>query len=435
MKNIEKEIESEVLNQIDFDLLVDDGFHRLSHLDNTIVFAYLHALPSVISLLENVIKTGINPSNIYIHPKSYSLIDTTCSSLESMGIHIIGKSFDFLPGDYDGPAVDAVRKSCDLVEQVCAKALARGKKVRLILADDGGVLTEWWHRKFSHIRDLEVVSVQQTASGIGRNPAVSKIPKVNVAHSAAKRWFESKVIAGAITRRIRTLGAIRPNDQIGIVGYGPIGSAIGSYYLEQGHPVFVNDQKDTSALGPNYEKNKRSKSSILRNCDVIFGCTGRDWFSDKYLSIFDKSNIDQTYISCSSRDVEFKHLMEKRSKKRESSSLFRSVYLESSATKRVLNSGFPINFDRKREWEEIQDIVLTRSLVLIGILQAMCLPIGQIYNFPVMLSPSAQMHMVRVWLKENDYQDLLLDKFGLEPELVSNVDWWNQESGGEPANL
>ena len=60
--------------------------------------------------------------------------------------------------------------------------------------------------------------------------------------------------------------------------------------------------------------------------------------------------------------------------------------------------GYPINFDREREWDLFEEIVLTRRLVLEGLIQAK----GMIGQRPVgvMLDPAVQFRVVNEWLEQ-----------------------------------
>jgi 2-polyprenyl-3-methyl-5-hydroxy-6-metoxy-1,4-benzoquinol methylase len=64
----------------------------------------------------------------------------------------------------------------------------------------------------------------------------------------------------------------------------------------------------------------------------------------------------------------------------------------------VLNGGFPVNFDREREWERFEEIMLTRKLILEGLFQAK----GLSGTSPraVMMNPAVQLRIVEEWLNQ-----------------------------------
>ena len=72
-------------------------------------------------------------------------------------------------------------------------------------------------------------------------------------------------------------------------------------------------------------------------------------------------------VSASSRDVEFHTLLKTPcAKRRDAGFGIVDVTAPGGAIQRVLNGGYPVNFDRRREWESAREMVLTRLLLFAG---------------------------------------------------------------------
>ncbi len=159
---------------------------------------------------------------------------------------------------------------------------------------------------------------------------------------------------------------------------------------------------------------------MLREAEVIFGCTGSNSLRVDQLSQV-RSRKPIHFISCSSRDVEFKDLLQLG---KQSGSPFDrvTVQLPSGQTHYVENGGFPINFDRVEEQEGPDEIALTRALVFTGVLQAIYLKKARSYKDALMLSPRAQQYIVEAWMNLTGSEP---EQFGrrlrrsFEPELVA----------------
>jgi release factor glutamine methyltransferase len=143
-----------------------------------------------------------------------------------------------------------------------------------------------------------------------------------------------------------------------------------------------------------------SKEELLLHSQLILGCCGAN-----SLSVSDLSKISGTkvFVSCSSSNVEFRSLLNHLILPDPPFGTARGRVGRADCY--VLNGGFPINFDRKREWEHFDEIVLTRKLMLEGILQSRELlgskPCG------VMLDPARQLKVVVDWFERVSDPNLL----------------------------
>jgi hypothetical protein len=128
---------------------------------------------------------------------------------------------------------------------------------------------------------------------------------------------------------------------------------------------------------------------FVDRASVIIGCVGENWLKAGQLPTLRKR--DHTLVSCSSRAVEFESLL-----KNEETDRHEEFYAtvrcrsEGGITQVILNRGFPINFDRKTEWERPEDIALARAIIFAAVPQAVTLPRGTGEATGVRLDPQCQ---------------------------------------------
>ncbi len=364
----------DVMLGADFELLEQDGYRRQVRGEDAVILAHLHCLPSILPLIWILQREDLSipGKQIIVIAKPYSTIQGALISLRQLGVVVLAHAAKFHVGQYDQAASGHLVEGCERAKAVCNDVKKRGGKPRLILVDDGGMLTEtWWtHHKTENI---DAVSVQQTASGIRRDPDPGKIVKIDVARSAAKKHFESKIVAAGVLKKVRELDVLTKTSSVGVAGVGAVGGALASDLLKQGYSVNLFDHK-SSYQSPGNTEIFCKIGDFLNHCQVIFGCTGRNFMKPASLR---RINLRHgiTFVSCSSRDIEFQYLLQLGKLK----TTFPEGYFgrlelsfESGQYHVVENSGFPINFDRTKEQEAVHEIILTRALVLTGIFQALC---------------------------------------------------------------
>lgn len=159
--------------------------------------------------------------------------------------------------------------------------------------------------------------------------------------------------------------------------------------LERGHKV---NGFEINAFPPDLQHISVSQADLLANSDLILGCSGRDVFIDSDVRFSGRSKI---FASCSSRDVEFRTLLNVLPVGRAYETA--SGFVNDSHCV-VLNGGFPINFDRKQEWERPEEIALTRSLIGEAVVQA-----ADLIGAPalgIMQDPVVQASVVRAWITQ-----------------------------------
>jgi hypothetical protein len=407
-----------MLGHIGPKLLAVDGFSEMVPPSRVLIFAHIHCLPSYAKLLGYMIDgIGFKPSNIVVIPKAYSTVPETLHELKAMGIRIEKTGGIIRVGHYNKYAAPALKSACEYAAELIA---GRRDIERAILIDDGGSLTEFWHKHNIH-QKITTISVQQTTSGMHRKPTnCRKIKKVSVAGSAAKRWFESVVIASGIVRKLKNLELDLDGRRIGIIGYGAIGRAVAAEVQNYTDQIRIYDYA-TNARSEKF-RNTSSLGSLIDKSDIIFGCTGRNCFA-RAESLLKRADASITFASCSSRDVEFLALLHAYAKPAENT--FKDLDICAGKTHRILNGGFPINFDRVQEYETESEISLTRALTLSGVLQ--CLGKFRREDIIVPLGPKAQKLTVETWLRLNGKNN---KSFFVSDKDFADWEWWKNPSSG-----
>lgn len=384
-----------------------------------------HLLLSTGSLIEALLTLGLQPERVFLLGKCYSQNQEVIDRLDRMGIHVVPGSE---PGSSDtfGTTIDrdARRLWDDLRGRVDSSNIEA-----LIVLDDGGHCLDTMPPDLR--QRFRVVGIEQTTSGIRRRPTLHDPPVISVASCAAKRYFEPRLISKIVLRRLgRFLRLGRRSIAIGVVGLGPIGRALARDIVTTGQPVFVYDREfssETQVAGVTWCD---GIEELLDRVDILLGCTGED--------IFNKCNWQTlapgTKImgSCSSEDREFASLLRlpgirNRTDSDERADLSITV---GPLSCRVLRGGYPINFDGSLESVPTQEIQLTRSLLMAGVLQASVMSTRSVNSQHVMLDPTLQACVVHKWLESPACRDLYPPSL---LEAAREPAWFGESSAGMPA--
>lgn len=247
-----------------------------------------------------------------------------------------------------------------------------------MVLDEGGRLYERLEGS-----TLLTAGVEQTSSG---NRLSWRCPTVLVCRSAAKLLFESQIIARGIIRKLQSLGLIdgRP---IGVIGVGALGRELALRLIDSGCEVTVHDILPARGQLANHQ---RSLGELIQNASLILGVTGRDCLSGLE---FDDLAGDKVFASCSSSNREFGALARRLDGAPQFDAIHGKIGMSNIV---ILNGGYPINFDREREWELPEEISLTRRLCFEGLQQAERMIGG--HPRGVMLDPATQLNVVEDWL-------------------------------------
>lgn len=393
---------------------------ELGLLNKSVLVMHVHCLPSLIPLVEVCVQFGFLSENIVLIPKPYSTIGAALEKLSRLGIEIRDERIYFHPGHYDEAAHVLLDRGAKKSLDRCAEIGAD----RLIIVDDGGFLSE---KIAKHIRDTKfrIVSIQQTASGIARSQVrKTPFPKIDVSRSAAKRYFESKIISTGIFRKLRDSALIAEGMRIGVVGIGALGFSLARLLQSEGFDVRCFDLDRGRRRGR--LRFCINAIGLLENTDIVLGCVGRNWMHDLSLSEPFKA---RRFVSCSSRSVEFQAIL--RASKVVLAGAGDPQYadyrvpIKGGRELTVYNGGFPINFDRHKEWETAEEISLTRALLLAGIVQSI-----NIVDKPVVakLHTGMQQAIVMHWLKINKFS---CSNFDVSDDQLQEIGWWRSNSDGQ----
>jgi hypothetical protein len=409
----------EILGEVKPDTLEREGFRCRIPACKCLVIAHVHVVHSVVPLFRRLIALGFRPDGIIVVPKPYSTIKDAHGALGDLRCEVSeGTSGDFAPGRYDEAAERMLRRACrrGLV------LFESGRWQRCVLIDDGGLLTDEWNRL--NEKGYDTISVQQTASGFSRAPHIP-VRRVDVARSAAKRFFEAKIIAAGVFRKVKELHVLRDTKDVGVVGMGYVGRAVATELVKRGKTVYTYDKKPGRMVQGC--QTVGHWSDCIKNADFIFGCTGMDFMGQAGLRWL--GTVGQKHLaSLSSRDIEFQGLLRHGQplKKAGKFGLIKAFY-RGAGPFLIMNGGFPVNFDRQAEWESDEAISLTRGLVLLGALQSLYHEADVPNTATEKLSLSSQKALVRRWL---DRRLKSPGEYGVGQADFEDETWWYRNSGG-----
>lgn len=321
-------------------------------LKDTYIICAQHLVSTTYSLFHALLNLGIKPYNISAIGKCYSTDPEAYLEMEKIGIDVCSTSLLFdSHRSFDQQYSENVK---NFLNERRLKIMSKEFK-KIIVLDDGGEL-------ILKINDVakrpNVVGIEQTSSGFYKlRSETIRFPIINVARSYAKINFESPVIANlvvdALMQQIKHLHLERAL----IIGSGSIGS-------------HVNDVFKSICEISTYDK-IFSRSSIntvdfiksLSFFDVIIGCTGQTVLGPEHYSLLKEGAV---LVSASSSDREFDavHLRRKASI---ISNCHENLYIEGI---QLINCGFPVNFSSQFRSIDVEELQLTRSLLLSAVLQA-----------------------------------------------------------------
>jgi hypothetical protein len=366
-----------------------------SRLEDCVIIAHTHLLPNNLPFFRHL-SYLVGFGRIYVLEKPYSTVKETYNDLLQSGIEIVpvkiepGMSYEF-----------SVKKSLDIL---WSKVIMEQKKTNfknLLIVDDGGDV--WTSIPWQDLGGVKIGGVEQTQRGITRisNTAHKIPPVVSVAGSGIKKLVESGFIARSVVDKLKELGYISQKHRVGIIGMGNIGQAVEYYLRELGvESIFYDSNQHKDFL--HSERRVTSLDMLVNKSDLVIGTTGHDALKG---IAFERISGEKVFASASSADVEFASLLALSDPADSSKSQFQTipVKVHTDFTAHILNGGYPINFDRKGNATPSEDIVLTRSLMYIGAMQAVKLISDDqleagIYN----LDPVSQKQLLEEWLKQRN---------------------------------
>lgn len=362
------------------------GSERLS---DCAIIAHSHILPTSVSLFRHLGHL-VNPGNIFVLDKPYSSIRESLNELTQTGIEVIP-----VVAEQGVPYELSLRKAIDYMWGRVVEVQKRGGFKKLIIIDDGAdvLLSIPW----SNLTEIQIVGVEQTQRGITRieNFSGKLPPVVSVATSSIKKNIESVFIGRAIVNKLNALRVFKNVNSIGVLGLGSIGLSIVDSLKLSGKIVYTYDSRvhTESNVAPTTHY---SVDSLMEDADIVIGATGEDSFRGVML---EKVTGHKILVSASSSDLEFRSLLKLVPYGKDH---FQSIVIpvHKGLEVDILNGGFPINFDRKIEWEPAEDIVLTRCLLYMGVIQASDILKEKIQAGIVILNIEVQEKLILKWKEQ-----------------------------------
>src|SRR3990167_10817998 len=329
-------------------------FKPVPDLNNIIIIGAQHILPSTLYMLESFFDRGLSPKNVFLIGKCYSTDLHTYNQLRDLGVYVCPSSLVFDKHNSFDSSYSYYIKS--FVNQVLRETSSL-KNDLIVSIDDGGELISYLNNSQFEYRSF--VGLEQTTSGYQKIKLLElNISVVNVARSYAKLQFESKIVAKtAVTEVCNKLSSSLNNiKNTLIIGNGAIGSAVANA-LEGNFNIVLSDSDPRKSNC--YDK----KFLDLSEFDLIIGCVGKTVLSfDKIKQLKEGAIL----ASLSSSDREFE-IVQPRSESRYIRSCHDDFMWKGV---KILNCGFPVNFSGDSSKVDIKEFELTRSLLTLGILQA-----------------------------------------------------------------
>lgn len=329
-------------------------------LQDCAVIVHTHIFPTSVALFRHLAHL-VGIGNVFVMDKPYSTVHESLAELVKSGVEVMPMLLE-KGASYES----SLKKNIELLWQRVLEVHKKKNFKKILIIDDGGDI--WLSLPWAELNGIQLAGVEQTQRGITRiqGSSAQVPPIVSVASSGVKKLVESDFIGAAVVAKLHATGALDAAKSIGILGMGAIGQAVAGALAALGRSSLFYDvtahQKNELAAGQ-----KNSADSLLRECDLIIGTTGTDSFRGVFL---DRISGHKVFASASSADVEFRSLLHLHHQPKEDVFGTTEVAVHDSFTAHILNGGFPINFDREKEWEPAEDIALTRCLLYIGIMQA-----------------------------------------------------------------
>lgn len=379
--------------------------------DGSAVAIAQHLLEETGSMIQSLIEIGGQglPSRIFVIGKPYSSNFRVWQRISNLGVNVEDLFFAWKPGEFDG----AYRGACKKLWSSVSTHLSKNTDIkRVLILDDGGMLFQTVPSQLvnSHV----VVGVEQTSKGLPV-AAKSAFPVVGVACSAAKKRLEPSIVAETIWQKLEMiLPQACAAKTMAVCGLGNVGERLTEFIIDR----FKLRETGGNSSGRKllvFDRNKKvmngfhTRGSVIRasglaeafeESEVIFGCTGTDLTEDIVDKLDGIKNGKTRYlVSCSSFDIEFASLLKKSELNPNLSPFDLAQYINPKGTFFLIpQAGFPITFDRAPASAPIEQMQMTRGLLLAGLLQAASLAANE--RRPkglISLDTQMQIAVVKAW--------------------------------------
>ena len=264
-----------------------DEVEQHKPLANHRLFAVQHLFASTSGLFEGLIKAGIQAEGSVVFGKSYSTNHEVKGALEGKGFTVHADYAEKAAVVDGGKLVGIEAPLLTGLRQALQSAAAARPPQKVLLLDEGGKLNKMLHDVLPEYAHLCTI-VEQTTNGLQNMAGTTLLaPAVSVASSQLKREVEGPIIGEDVAAATLDLLAdldprLIQGKNVGIVGYGAVGTATAKAFAERGFHVVVTDIRDeaiaallqgpiTTAAGGSISLAKRD---VVLGAGIVVGCTG-----------------------------------------------------------------------------------------------------------------------------------------------------------------
>jgi hypothetical protein len=250
--------------------------------EDTVVVAVQHMLWQTVDLLEAIVALGVRRENIFALGKVYSNSPTVITTLRHRGITIVESSTP-QPGEFDRAFLQDVTRLWELVRRRIPQRRVR----RILILDDGGKCATSIPREL--LSQYAVAGVEQTSFGIfmfEQTPPPFAV--VSWARSAVKLQIGGPLFSHCLLAKLHARflrGKPFTGENVGVIGFGSIGSTLAKLAARQHNNVLFYDPEPQYQVPPVLRgKVTRvdSLEELMLRCDYVFGCSGREPFKDRW---------------------------------------------------------------------------------------------------------------------------------------------------------
>ncbi len=350
---------------------------KKTNFDNVLLIAIQHILETNLVMFEYLFAKGLKPQNVFLLGKCYSTNKEILEKFQKKGVYVHDGSLKFNSHlSFDSQFESEIK---DFYKTIVKKVnFADYEKV--LIVDDGAMLLYSENPLIESFSNF--IGIEQTSSGYNKIKKIKlKFPVINVARSDAKLVHESPFIAEKVIENIYIAVEklkLKPQRAL-VVGAGSIGRAIHNSLKNKIETHIYDVRRLLSEFG------QAELDNIICDFDLIIGASGSEILNDRICKKLKKYTI---LASASLSDREFSAVnLRKQVPKIEN--CHEDVFVNNVW---LLNCGFPVDFDGKKNIVSPPKIQLTRALMF----SAMCLAMEREYPSKklIELDPKIQKQLI-----------------------------------------
>lgn len=412
---------------------------------DTAIVSVQHLLWQTVDLFEAIAALGVKRENIFALGKVYSNSSLVIQTLRDRGITVLQSTIP-RPGEFERCLQSDVAE----LWAVASEKLRDHNIQRILVLDDGGkCITSIPQELLSR---YAVCGVEQTSFGIFRfEVEPPPFAVMSWARSAVKLQIGGPIFSLCLLDKFeeRVLGGDKLHEKnIGIIGLGSIGGSLANLIARQQNNVSFYDPDPSLQIPPRLQgriKRVESLEELMRNCEYVFGCSGRHPFKNQPLP---KYRPGIKLFSASGGDQEFGPIIEDL-KLRSGFNVAYGTWDIScddgpSGPIYIAYLGYPYNFvARDIEAVPIGVVQLETGGLLAGLIQARIhLSVserGRVQNSGLhRISPEAQRFVYEHWQVAMKARRITLSEvYGYDPSLLlaTSDPWWFTENSQPQPSL